>query len=123
MDRRRPPAAGEVPDTRRLRRATRLIGFRLQASDGPVGRVADVLIDAESGVIPALVVSPGRWPAGAKLTVSTKHVLAISGVNRRVFLTIPRRAIRACPRADATTGVAARTDGGVTEFRVGGGLA
>jgi hypothetical protein len=76
------------------------MGYRIQACDGPVGQVADVLIDGESKTVPRLVVATSRWRPGRKVTVSTKHVQAISGTNKRVFLNISCRAVRTGPRYD-----------------------
>jgi uncharacterized protein YrrD len=92
--------ASAAADGQRLRSARRLIGHRVQAVDGAVGRVGDVLVDAQPVSVPRIVVASRKWLPGRKVTVPTKHVQGINGANRRVFLDISRRAVRNSPTYD-----------------------
>jgi sporulation protein YlmC with PRC-barrel domain len=90
-----------VANKPRLRSAKQLIGHRVQAIDGTIGRVADVLVDTEPRKVPRLVLASGKWLPGRKVTVSTEQVRGIIGANRRVFLDMRRQAVRNGPNHDA----------------------
>jgi sporulation protein YlmC with PRC-barrel domain len=87
-------------DNSRLRSAKQLIGHRVQAIDGAIGRVADVLVDTEARSVPQLAVAIMNWLPGRRVTVPAKHVQGINGANRRVFLDISRNAVRSAPKYD-----------------------
>ncbi|MBN2446991.1 MAG: hypothetical protein JXO22_09710 [Phycisphaerae bacterium] len=69
-------------DAAKLRSARRLFGFRVQAMDGDVGKVADVLYGPEPRRISRLVVATRGWPPGSKLAMPTEHIQGISRPNR-----------------------------------------
>jgi sporulation protein YlmC with PRC-barrel domain len=92
--------ASQVAGNSRLRSAKQLIGHRVQAIDGAIGHVADVLVDAEPRRVPRLVVATGKWPPSRQVTVPTEFVQGINGANRRVFLDISRKAVRSAPKYD-----------------------
>ncbi len=96
----RPHTASGAADNSRLRSAKQLIGHCVQAIDGAIGHVADVLVDAGPRRVPRLVVATRKWLPGRKVTVPTKHVQGINGANRRVFLDITRKAVRNGPKYD-----------------------
>jgi len=92
--------ASAAADDYRLRSAKQLIGHRVQAVDGAVGRIGDVLVDAQPVSVPRIVVATRKWLPGRKVTVLTKHVQGINGANQRVFLDINRKAVRNSPKYD-----------------------
>lgn len=61
-----------------LRSAREICGYSVEASDGPVGKVADLTIDGRTWVIRELVVECGHWYSGKKVVVSTDKVSRIS---------------------------------------------
>lgn len=60
-----------------LRSARELIGYSVEANDGSVGKVTDLLIDGRTWMIREIVVECGHWYAGEKAVVSTDKITRI----------------------------------------------
>ena len=80
-----------------LRSIRDLRGFAIQATDGPIGRVKEMLFDDHQWVVRYLVVHTGRWLPDRKVLISPISVDAIDGIARRVLLPLDRDAIRNSP--------------------------
>ncbi len=60
----------ESPDATHVRSANEVIGYHIEATDGSIGHVDDLIADDESWVIRYLVVDTKNWLPGRKVLVS-----------------------------------------------------
>jgi uncharacterized protein YrrD len=69
-----------------LRSARVVAGYNIEANDGVVGAVTDLLIDGRTWVIREIVVECGHWYAGKKVVISTDKVSRISHDQSTVYV-------------------------------------
>ena len=81
-----------VAPNRHLRSCQAVIGHRLQANDGRIGHVEDLLIDDKGWVVQELVVVPSSrsLPEKARVLISPDRVSAISWPNATVSIDLPQ---------------------------------
>ncbi len=60
-----------------LRSARELSGYSVEANDGTVGEVTDLMIDGRTWMIREVVVECGHWFAGKKVIVTTDKIARI----------------------------------------------
>jgi hypothetical protein len=89
----RPPADGDP----HLRSAQALAGYKIHASDGDIGHVADFIVHEKCWEITHLVVATGHWYADKEIAIAPKHVERISYKGRTVFVGVTKKAIQGAP--------------------------
>ena len=99
------PPGGEDPKTiaqhqYQLRSAANLRGAHLQASDGEIGHVDDLLIDVDSWKAPYLLIDTSNWPGGKSVLVPTAAVTTVNWATPRVHIDLPRARIKEAPVPD-----------------------
>ncbi len=82
---------------------SQMLGYGVEAVNGPVGRVGDFLIDSEGLVIRYLVVDTRDWQPGSDKLIPTEWVQSIDWARSRMFLKITQEKARQCQRAFAGT--------------------
>ncbi|GAB4272111.1 MAG: PRC-barrel domain-containing protein [Deferrisomatales bacterium] len=80
-----------------LRAVGDLIGYRLQATDGEIGRCADFLCGGADWVVRYLVADTSRWLPGRKVLVSPVFLDAPRWAERRFPVRLTREEIRRSP--------------------------
>ena len=89
-----------------LRSAREVGGYSIEASDGPLGRVTDFVIDDRSWEIRYIVVDANPWWwIAKKVVVAPQWAAQVSWVERTVTLSMSRAAIRTSPPWDPRTPV------------------
>jgi uncharacterized protein YrrD len=75
-----------------LRSCNAVIGHRLNALDGKIGRVADFLFDEKAWVIRHLIVDTenSNLPAGSRVLVDPRHVTGVCWPNASVSIDLSR---------------------------------
>jgi sporulation protein YlmC with PRC-barrel domain len=91
------------PSPMDLHVVSQVLGYGVEAVNGPVGRLADVLIDSEGLVIRYLVVDTRDWQPGSDKLIPTEWVQSIDWPRSRMFLKITQEKARQCQRAFAGT--------------------
>jgi sporulation protein YlmC with PRC-barrel domain len=74
-----------------------LQGFGIEATDGSIGRVDDLLFDDQRWVIRYLVIDTGKWLPGRRVLISPISVDAIDKPRGRVSLHLDKDRIRNSP--------------------------
>jgi hypothetical protein len=92
-----PVADPETPSLRSLREVS---GYRIEAADGSIGQVDDLIGDDESWRVHYLVVDTRRWLPGKKVLVATDWVETIDWSNARVVVDLERGTIKDSPEFD-----------------------
>jgi hypothetical protein len=82
------PASGDA----HLRSTQAVKGYHIQASDGTLGHVSDLLMDAQSWAICQLVIKTGHQFSGKELQIPTSMVERISYDESTVFVKLMIRA-------------------------------
>jgi hypothetical protein len=91
-----------------LRSTTEVAGARLEASDGEVGHVADILIEDETWAIRYLVIDTRNWWPGRKVVISPDWVTGINWAESKITVTMTRDVIKRSPPYDPLFSLDAR---------------
>jgi hypothetical protein len=83
-----------------LRSAVDVRGQSIDAIDGPLGHVDDVLIEEESLAIRYFIVDLIRWWPGKHVLVSTEWIETVDWYDATVSVTLTREAVRSAPEFD-----------------------
>lgn len=95
------PGEPEVKSTPRLRSAREVIGYKMEAVDGPIGVLEDFLIDDDEWVIPYMVVNTKdvRLP-NPKVLAPLSWIQYISWSESRIHLRVHRDKVKHSQRYD-----------------------
>jgi PRC-barrel domain len=80
-----------------LRSTNDVSGHHIQGTDGEIGHVEDFFIDDQTWAIRYLVVDTHNWLPGEKVLISPQWIDRISWGERKVFVNLPREAIKLSP--------------------------
>jgi uncharacterized protein YrrD len=76
----------DVVENTCLRSCRDIIGYRVQAQDGPIGHIEDFFVDEEGWVMRYLLVNTRNWLAGRSVLLATDWVTAISWGQKDVYV-------------------------------------
>ena len=80
-----------------LRSTQAVSGSHVQATDGEIGHVADVVIDDGTWAIRYLIVDTQNWWPGKKVLVAPQWIERVSWSEAKVFVNVARDAIKQSP--------------------------
>jgi sporulation protein YlmC with PRC-barrel domain len=89
----RAPATG-TPDDCHLRSCKAVIGHHVEATDGRVGHVEDMVVDDYTWAIRHLIVATSTWSRGEALVLPPHTIKKVSWLEKQVFVDMTRHAIR-----------------------------
>jgi sporulation protein YlmC with PRC-barrel domain len=92
-------ARDEEAEQSHLRSGEDVVGYRLEASDGALGHVEDVLFDDDTWSVAHLVVDTREWLPGRKVLVSPGLVERVDPVHRTVHVRATKREVEQAPEA------------------------
>jgi len=75
-------------DDRHLHSTKAVTGYRIQATNGPLGSVSSFLVDGKDWTICDLVVETGPWYAGKNIFLRTKNITRISHEDSTVWVNL-----------------------------------
>ena len=78
-------------------------GTYVDATDGAIGHVENVLIDDTGWDVRYLIVDTGNWWMGKHVLISPYAVVNISWADRRMSLSVTNAAVKASPAWDPLT--------------------
>jgi uncharacterized protein YrrD len=84
-----------------LRSSSEVIGYHVQATDGEIGHVSDLLVDERTWAIRYLVVNTSNWWVGHHVLVAPKWITDVSWEDSRVHVNVTQKAIQSAPVYDA----------------------
>lgn len=85
-----------------LTKTTLLIGSKLEAGDGEVGTVRDILFDDGTWTVRYVVVGTGGWHSGRRVHLTPGVISNFSEVNRVLTTSVARERIEASPEFEPT---------------------
>jgi uncharacterized protein YrrD len=95
-----PPEPADAPDNLHLRDSGEVMGYRLQARDGEIGHVHDLVLDDQDWRVRYFVVDTGNWLPGKKVLVAPLWIDRVSWVEGAIFVELGRELIRTAPAYD-----------------------
>ncbi len=90
-----------LPDDRHLMSSRQLNGCHIEATDGDIGHVDDVLVDEESWNIQYLVLDTSNWIGGRAVVISPRVLHTVDLPERTVKVDAARDDIRHSPMLDS----------------------
>lgn len=91
-------AAGGDPHLRGAREVT---GYHVEATDGDIGHVENLLIDDRDWAIEFLVIDTRNWlPGGRKVVISARSLRGIDWATRQIEVDLTRARIESSPEYD-----------------------
>ena len=85
-----------------LHRLSRIRGFHMRASDGPMGHVDDFIVDESGWQIRYLVVDTSNWLGGKWVAISPASVTQVEWAEQRIHVSLTQDEIRNSPTLDET---------------------
>ena len=83
-----------------LRSVAEVTGYHVQARDGAIGHVEDILVDSTGWGLRYLIVDTKNWWFGKHVLISPYAVTRIDWPDRQVLLDIDRDKVKASPPWD-----------------------
>ncbi len=90
----------ERADAPQLRSAEAVTGYHLQATDGSIGHLADLLVDDTDWSVHYLVVDTSNWWNGKLVLISPRAAKDIRWTEQLIYLDVDRATVKASPPYD-----------------------
>jgi hypothetical protein len=90
-------ASRKHTDDPHLRSTKDLIGHSIQALDGEIGHIEDVVVGDETWTIRYLIIDTQNWLPGKRVLISTDWIDRISWEEVKIFVDLTREKIRDAP--------------------------
>lgn len=87
------------PMAAQLCSAAEMVGYRIEAADGPLGHVEDLLIDESDWCIADMIVETRNWLPGRKVAVPPAAIQEVDWAKSTVRLRLTREELKAAPQA------------------------
>lgn len=83
-----------------LWRTSKLTDYRIEATDGTIGRVADLLFEDDSWLVRWLAVDTGSWLTGRQVLLPTSRLGRPDGKSGRIPVELTREMVKNSPGAE-----------------------
>lgn len=84
-----------------LRSANEVIGYSIEATNGSIGHIADLLFDEDSWAVSHIVVDTRNWWPGKHVVISPKRFKTVSWADRMVHVDLTRDQVKSSPEFDS----------------------
>ncbi|HET6521838.1 MAG TPA: PRC-barrel domain-containing protein, partial [Geminicoccaceae bacterium] len=91
------PAAASDGGDPHLRSAREVVGYRIEATDGEIGHVEDLLIESGSWTVRYVVVDTRNWWPGKQVPVAPEWMRRVDWSGKRVGVDLTRDMIKSAP--------------------------
>ncbi len=98
-----PPGGEQTAQDSHLRATRDVLGYRIQARDGEIGHLSDMLIDDESWRINYMVIDTSNWLIGKKVIVPPTWVTDVSWADQQVTVDLDRDTVKNSPEFNPET--------------------
>jgi len=96
----KPGVRAKPAEDAHLRGTRAVTGYRLHATDGPIGHVEDYIVDDRKWCIRYLVADAGLWLPGRKVLISPHWIKSVAWETSEVFVDLTQAAVRNSPEFD-----------------------
>jgi hypothetical protein len=99
-----------------LRKASELTGCSIQAKDGPIGSISDLLFDDEGWSVRWLVVETGSWLTGRKVLLPSSQLKQPSAGAQNIPVDLTKQQVEASPDIDTEKPVTRQMESSVYDY-------
>jgi len=92
--------AMQQSDTPHLYNVRAVIGYRIEATDGGIGHVADLFIDEETWDIRYLLIDTGNWLPGKQVLISPRWVESTGWAGSSIYVNVTQDQVKNSPAYD-----------------------
>ena len=85
------------PDDCHLRSSNAVIGHHINATDGDIGHLEDLLVDDHTWAIRHLIVNTSNWWGGQRVLIAPHSIKDVSWSEAKVSVDLTRQAVRDAP--------------------------
>ena len=90
-----------APDDSHLRSSNTVIGHHIEATDGNIGHVEDLILDDHTWTIRYLIVDTSNWWGGQRVLVATRWIENVSWAEAKIWVDLTRQAVKDAPPYDS----------------------
>jgi sporulation protein YlmC with PRC-barrel domain len=90
----------DAPKNPHLRSSREITGYNIQAHNGTVGHVEDLVVDDETWTVRYVEVDTRNWLPGKKVLLQTMRIDHVSWADRSVAVLLTKQAIQSAPAYD-----------------------
>lgn len=90
-------------DDQHLRSGKVVNGYHIEAIDGDIGHVGDLLVDEETWAVRYFIINTSNWWLGHLVLIAPQSIKSVSWATGKVVVSINRQIIKNAPPYDATT--------------------
>jgi uncharacterized protein YrrD len=83
-----------------LRSVKEVTGYRIQANDGEIGHVKELIVDDPSWFVRYMVVDTRNWLPGRKVLIPPDWIERVSWVDSKVYVNLSRDSVKRSPEYD-----------------------
>ena len=80
-----------------LRSCNEVIGYHIQATDGEIGHVSDLIVDDDGWIVRYIAVDTRNWMPGREVLIAVNWVKKVSWEDSKVFVDLPLEKIADSP--------------------------
>ncbi len=88
-------------DDYHLRSSNAVIGHHIEATDGDIGHVEDLVLDDDTWAIRYLIVDTSNWWGGQRVLVATRWIENVSWAEAKISVDLTRQAVKDAPPYDS----------------------
>ena len=108
--------ATSTPGEGHLRSSNAVIGHHIEATDGGIGHVEDLLVDDRTWAITHLIVSTSNWRGGHRVLVAQRWIKDVSWSEAKVSVELTREAVKDAPRCESIAQLDRQPEQGIHEY-------
>ncbi len=86
-----------------LRSSTVVRGYHLEATDGDLGHIDDMLMDADTWEIKQLIINTSNWWLGHQVLIAPQSIKEVSWSNSKIYTDKTQQQVKNAPVFDAET--------------------
>ena len=104
-----------TPDDCHLRSSNAVIGHQIEATDGDIGHLEDLLVDDYTWAIRYLIVDTSNWWGGQRVLVAPGWIKDVSWPEAKVSVDLTRQAVKDAPPYDSAAQLDRQREQGIYE--------
>jgi sporulation protein YlmC with PRC-barrel domain len=97
------PEPDAEPSDRHLRSGKEVIGYHIEATDGEIGHVDDLLVDEDTWAIRYLIVKTSSWWGGHEVLIVPQWITGVSLPDNQVQVSLTRKQVKDAPVYSSAT--------------------
>ncbi len=109
-------AARHQDDDLHLRSCKAVMNYHIQATDGDIGHVQDLLVDEETWAVRYMIVDTSNWWLGHQVLIAPQWIRSVSWRDATVSVDLTQQAVKSAPTYDSTAALDREQETGLYEY-------